>query len=356
MTVPAEPYLPSPTACALLERIVAQSDGSLTKRNREIKIKHGSPIRASDEIRKFFQPQATVKFAPAFFARLPVGRVFGSGNVLSPDGLTIARDVSPDFGKPFEEHWLLTYKRIRPPVLLPGTTAVIATTLGAGYSHWLLEELPRLLALTPHDCETLIAHAGHAYNREAIALHGFTGKVLPAKREAHHSCEQLLVPSLGQLTPSTVRALDEFAAPLRQPSSPFGERLYISREKAKRRRVANETELWVELAAHGFVKLHLEELTWAQQITAFRAAKVIVAPHGAGLANLVFCQPGTKVIELFHRSYVSPLYWQLAALKGLDYRPIVPAGDERLAQNLEANRLDIVADLAQVRRILQTQS
>lgn len=316
-------------------------------------MRHPLPERISAEIREFLQPYSPINFAPAFLARLPGGRVFGSGNVISPDGKTIARDVSPDFGKPFEEHWLLTYKKIRPPVHLQGTTAVIATTLGAGYSHWLLEELPRLLALKPDDCETLIAHAAYAYNREAFALHGFAGKILPAKREAHHSCEQLLVPSLGQLTPATVRSLDEFTVPLRLSSSPFGERLYISRQKAKRRRVINESELWTELAAHGFVKLHLEELSWAQQISAFRAAKVIVAPHGAGLANLVFCQPGTKVIELFHRSYVSPLYWQLAALKKLDYRPLVAAGDEPLAQKLEANRLDIEADPEQVRQALR---
>ena len=325
----------------------------MNPRADDTQVEYVLPPHASVEILEFFRPHALGSFEPAFLARLPGGRVFGSGNVLSPDGQTIARDVSPDFGKPFEEHWLLTYKKIRAPVPLPGTTAVIATTLGAGYSHWLLEELPRLLALKPDDCETLIAHAAHAYNREAFARHGFVGKVIPAKREAHHSCEQLLVPSLGQMTPSTVRALDEFTAPLRLPSSPFGERLYISRERAKRRRVANESELWTELAGHGFVKLHLEELTWAQQITAFRAAKVIVAPHGAGLANLVFCQPGTKVIELFHRSYVSPLYWQLAALKELDYRPLVPSGDEPLAQTLEANRLDIAADLDQVRLALR---
>lgn len=319
----------------------------------ETQADYALPAHASDEMCEFLRPHSTITFESAVLASLPGGRVFGSGNVLSPDGLTIARDVSPDFGKPFEEHWLLTYNKIRPPVPLPGTTAVIATTLGAGYSHWLLEELPRLLVLKPDDRETLIAHAAQPYNREAFTLHGFAGAVIPAKREAHHSCEQLLIPSLGQLTPSTVRALDEFAAPLRLPSSPFGERLYISRDKAKRRRVTNETALWTELAAQGFVKLHLEELTWAQQITAFRAAKVIVAPHGAGLANLVFCQPGTKVIELFHRSYVSPLYWQLAALKGLDYRPLVPSGDEPLAQKLEANRLDIPADLNQLRLALR---
>lgn len=288
-----------------------------------------------------------------FLACLPGGRVFGSGNVLSADGNSIARDVSPDFGKPFEDHWLLTYPKISPPVLLRGTTAVIATTLGAGYSHWLLEELPRLLALKPDSSETLIAHATQSYNREALVLHGFLGKVLSAKRYNHHSCEQLLVPSLGRLTPTTIRALDTFTAPLHQRSSPFGERLYISRAKARRRRVANESELWAQLATHSFAKLHLEDLTWSEQINAFRGAKVIVAPHGAGLANLAFCPPGTKVIELLHHQYVNPCYWQLAAVKDLDYLPVVTSSRAPLAQTLTGNRLDIAADLKEVLQAVQ---
>ena len=194
---------------------------------------------------------------------------------------------------------------------------MVATTRGGGYSHWLLDELPRLLALGPGGCETLIAHAAGGCNREAIALHGFSGKVVEARRNLHCSCDELFVPSLGRLTPTAVRALEEFTAPLRNAPSVFGERLYISRAKARRRCVANEGELWSALEPRGFDKLHLEDLTWSQQIAAFRSAKVIVAPHGAGLANMVFCQSGTKVIELFNRSYVNGCFWQLAALAGI---------------------------------------
>ena len=68
-------------------------------------------------------------------AWLPRGRVFGAGIVLSPDGTLIARDVTEDLGKPFHEHWLKTYERIRFPLLHPGRLGVAATTLGSGYSH-----------------------------------------------------------------------------------------------------------------------------------------------------------------------------------------------------------------------------
>jgi capsular polysaccharide biosynthesis protein len=95
-----------------------------------------------------------------------------------------------------------------------------------------------------------------------------------------------------------------------------------------------------------------EALTWAEQINAFRGAKVVVGPHGAGLANLMFCRPGTTVVELFNRSYVNGLYWRLAALRGLDYRPVVAEGAEPLAQVTARNREDVVADVAEVVRAL----
>ena len=352
INVSANRYLPSPLACERLDQLVARHGGTVISCRGETRVDYALPVQAAAEVRDFLAPETSATFEPASIAQLPGGRVFGSGNVLSPDGRVIARDVSPDLGKAFADHWLLTFKKITPPVPLSGTTAVIAVPLGAGYGHWLLDELPRLLALEINSAATIIAQAARAYHREVFTLHGFTGKVLPAKRLAHFACEQLIVPSLGQLTPITVRILDEFTAPLRDPSVLLGERLYVSRDKARRRRVANEPELWAQLAARGFVKVHLEELTWRQQINAFRCAKIIVAPHGAGLANLVFCQAGTKVIELFHRSYVNGCYWQLAALKALDYRPVVSPGSVPLTQTLSENRADIEADVTQVLRAL----
>ncbi|NET41307.1 DUF563 domain-containing protein [Okeania sp. SIO2B3] len=44
---------------------------------------------------------------------------------------------------------------------------------------------------------------------------------------------------------------------------------------------------------------------------------MIITPHGAGLTNLVFCTPGTKVIEIFSPKYITPIYWQISNVCGL---------------------------------------
>ncbi|MFM6194129.1 MAG: glycosyltransferase family 61 protein, partial [Planktothrix sp.] len=57
-----------------------------------------------------------------------------------------------------------------------------------------------------------------------------------------------------------------------------------------------------------FESVVLESLTISEQAELMASASVVLAPHGAGLSNLVFCQPGTKVIELFAPTHIPPCY------------------------------------------------
>jgi capsular polysaccharide biosynthesis protein len=50
---------------------------------------------------------------------------------------------------------------------------------------------------------------------------------------------------------------------------------------------------------------------------------MIVGAHGAGLANLVFCRPGTRVVEIVPTDNAYPFYFSLAVGAGLDYRYLV---------------------------------
>lgn len=352
-------YLPPPTACERLRTIVERHGGEWVQRSEEPTVDYPLPAHAPEELREFFRAQiSAVELWPEFIGRLPGGRVFGSGAVLSPDGKSVARDVSVDFGKPFSKHWLLGYHRIRPPVGIPGDSAVAATALGHGYAHWLLEELPRLLTPGVAECDTVLAHATTGYSRHALDLLHLRGKVREPKRYEHLCCEQLTVPSLigqpGFPTPRVGQVLQDFVGEIASKSIHSGERLYISREKARRRRVTNEAEVWALLQRMGFEKLHTEDLTWFAQIEVFRRAKIIIAPHGAGLANIVFCRPGTIVIELFNRSYVNGGYWRLAAVQKLEYRAIVPSGEEPLGARLDANSLDMAVDVKELTKTVTT--
>jgi capsular polysaccharide biosynthesis protein len=53
------------------------------------------------------------------------------------------------------------------------------------------------------------------------------------------------------------------------------------------------------------------------QILLFQSAEFVISPHGAGLANLLFCEPGTKVIELMPSVEVRPFFWLISEKLGL---------------------------------------
>ena len=104
-------------------------------------------------------------------------------------------------------------------------------------------------------------------------------------------------------------------------------RIYVSRNDARLRRVLNEKSFMPSLEALGFQRAVLAELPIARQVALFKNAEIVIAPHGAGLAHIAWCKPGTKIIEFFPSPYgprglvrnATYDYWLLSQLLGLDY-------------------------------------
>lgn len=99
-------------------------------------------------------------------------------------------------------------------------------------------------------------------------------------------------------------------------------RLLISRHDALKRRVSNESALRAALERDGFETLALGELTFQQQAAVFANAEIVVGPHGAALANLLFATAGTAVVELQRLGGERWLYRGLASTLNLRYASI----------------------------------
>lgn len=350
---PAPPYAPPPTRCETLAAMMARCGGDWLSRSAVAACVYGLPANASTELREFWGQNRFRGPLEAGVARLPGGRFFGEGIVLAPDGRSVARDVSLEFGRGEDTHWLLGENKMKEPKIVPGTTVLVASTLGDGYCHWLLDELPRLLTLPGEfKKESVVAHASLECSRTAFGLLGWTGAVVEPARRGHWQCEQFIVPTFsgwtGQATKAQLNSISHFVERLPHDGAGKGERIYISRAAARRRRVSNEAEVAAALGERGFTTVRMEELTWAEQVAAFRRAKVIVAAHGAGLANLAFCAPGTRVVECFNRDYVNDCFWQIAAIRGLDYRAVIPDGPGPMACVRRSNRMDFTINVGQL--------
>ena len=69
---------------------------------------------------------------------------------------------------------------------------------------------------------------------------------------------------------------------------------------ASRRSISNYTNIHEAIASeyNNVISLTLEDQSLAFQMALFRAADIIIAQHGAALANLVWCKPNTTVVEI----------------------------------------------------------
>lgn len=77
-----------------------------------------------------------------------------------------------------------------------------------------------------------------------------------------------------------------------------GKFVYISRKHAGTRRLEQENEVQLILESLGFKTYYLESMSFEEQIKLFCSAEIIVGVHGAGLAHLIFCEPGTIILEI----------------------------------------------------------
>ncbi len=255
--------------------------------------------------------------------------------VITPDDCLV-EDLSLEFGATGRQMRIFQQWKLAPPHYLPGRVAVLTAAKANIYFHWMTDLLPRLAILQAagYDLDAIdhfvVNGRGAAFQRESLARMGIPpAKIVESQQYPHVQAQQLLVPSLpGEPGNPTDWSADFLRRCLPESTSwPTPERrLYVSRRTAQYRRVHNEAAVEDLLRAHGFEVVLPERLSLQQQIETFRSARLIVAPHGAALTNLLFCQPGTRVLEFFAPTYVNACYYATCQLLALPYAYLIGEG------------------------------
>lgn len=131
--------------------------------------------------------------------------------------------------------------------------------------------------------------------------------------------------------------------------------LYLARPQWKIRSVANEDELLARLKqvlmGSGYeLQIFQSSGNLQHDLDLFKRAKIILGPHGGALANMVFAQPGTQVIEFLpiYRLYREgenprPAYWGLSQAAGHDYWTIEPASFDFITCGMSVDVEEVAA-------------
>lgn len=315
---------------AILNKLSTQYKGSLLpiyskhKITRKIipKCIHGDILPDFLE-RTYHESPAT------FLATIPQGRVWSDCTVIAPDDKILA-DISQIFDAPIDKHPIFKKWKLRPATYFDSTVAVIASFGGDhNYYHWMFDTLPRLGILLSSNLDLnsidyfFVNQCKYSFHKDTLEILGIPpSKLIECTKITHLKAKNLIIPSFigdnGHMPKWACNFLrDSFLI----TSSTFipQKRIYISRSDAGFRKIINDSQIVNFLSQYGFESIQLASMTVSQQVELFSTASVIVAPHGAGLVNAVFCRPQTKIIELFSPHYINVCFWSLSNNVDLDY-------------------------------------
>lgn len=210
------------------------------------------------------------------------------------------------------------------PVRQAGCLATISCLMPYNYYHWLLEAIPRidLYERAGVRADRFYAPTRFTFQRDLLRLAGISAdRITTATVNRHIVADRLAASSLrlNSTRWKTDFLFRRFTAGLDQTATPQA-RVFISRRRRGKRILANDNAVFAALEPLGFRRYDLETLPAAEQIRLFFNAEIVVGPHGAGMTNLVFCRPGTKVVEINTPYRTTSCFYDIAHYRRLDYR------------------------------------
>lgn len=234
-----------------------------------------------------------------------------------------------DFDTPYDFSSLI-YKNTH----LDGLSVLLSSDSFSNYFHWLCQALPRIKLLNDYKINwsnvtnIICPKLKGSFAKETLDMLKVPLDLLfPQKENVKYSFDKLLVPSLpNKHIYFSKWSLDFIKSLFIKKTQKQNRKLYIIRDYISGRQVLNDGEVWSFLESQGYEKYYLSGMKVIDQALLFNSASEIISPHGADLANLSFCQPQTRVVELFNASYFNPVYWSLSNYLNLSYSYMIGGG------------------------------
>ena len=246
--------------------------------------------------------------------------------------------------------------------------ALIQDASENNFTHWLFDILPRFKIFEQNNSIKeidyfLLPELKHSFQYETLKILGIpTHKILSDKKNRHLEAETLIVTDHpwhkeGNIHDEMMNIPEWIVSWLRQKFLNHAEyknlnnRVYIDRSDSlfNHCKIINSDEVWEVLKKNGFTKVKLTEMNFRNQIGLFNSANIIVSAHGAGLTNIIFSNPNTKIIELAPENYPNKFFQRVSKINNLSYKKIF---SKNLKSNEDKRQGDILVDVKDIERLL----
>ncbi|MFA6989418.1 MAG: glycosyltransferase 61 family protein [Candidatus Gastranaerophilaceae bacterium] len=252
----------------------------------------------------------TAKWNEAFVLEVKNGRAYidqGSQTYIITQDDKYLKDMLEPECRP------LNLDHIPPEIQIADKILVLSSSFGGNFFHWATWAIPRIYMIEKAGYnlqefdKIFINYVGFKFQKNLIKILGIPmEKVIGTMPKGGlFKAKTLVTASLSSYLNTPCYITESFRAKFLKEEYYSEDRpkiIYLSRNKGSRR-ILNEQELINYLNNMGFQVVYPESMSYEEQIAAFANAEVILTQHGAGLTNLCFCKPSTKVIEIFNENF-----------------------------------------------------
>lgn len=246
-----------------------------------------------------------------------------------------------------------------------GSTLLLAQGASgySNYSHWLLDILPRIKLFTlacNKPIDNIYLNTPNKFQRDTLKILGLKNiNFVNSKKQRHIFVNKLFFCSHPNYHKGTIMEAHSKIPGwiIKYIRKKF---LFKSHKKYKKKlkvfidrsdssyshcKLINNDNVKKYLLSKGFISLKLGDLSFNKQVDIFNNSKVIIGPHGAGLANLIFCKRKTKVFEIKPIGVKNKVYQKISSLNNLNYKLI------KLNKIEGSNKGDMLLDLKLLKKI-----
>jgi hypothetical protein len=221
-----------------------------------------------------------------------------------------------------------SWQTVTTPVVV---LANMDATYHRNYYHWMVLLLTRIEAVRARGLllggrKLLLPRELSGWMKSSLADLGLGDEhILPYGQDDDlRLTDALLVSPLDYACPSLVEGLRQALwrrAGLDPAAPPVPDRLlYISRRGEGRRPLVEEARIERAAAAMGFEAVAPETVSLADQVRLFATARGIAGPPGAAYTNLIWAQPGVRVLSIFKEEAHLPTFVDLSIIRGQSHR------------------------------------
>tara|TARA_Y100001972_G_scaffold127299_1_gene183712 strand:- start:602 stop:1561 length:960 start_codon:yes stop_codon:yes gene_type:complete len=214
-------------------------------------------------------------------------------------------------------------------VHLDETVICLSSNEAPNYGAFLFRIFPKIveIARLSVDLRILVPMYFPAL-RQYLLMAGISEhRLIPQYLDRIYLIKRVLVPSIRNrdvwLDDETLAFYDQLR--LRHGSAQRGRKIYLSRRdfakgpSANGRIMINEGELIPRLTARGFEIVEPQHFNAFEQVRLFSSASALLSASGSAFFNVVFCYPGTKMIDIESEPHWVHGHARMFSSRGLRY-------------------------------------